>query len=227
MEQAPENQTPGGPAGRRKRPPAWAIWLITFAISLGVGLVFDHLTSEKILNGAVQAQGEWIAAVESTSPIAVATAYWENLQTAANGRPPGEPRYDFEETRGAGVWTPIVALYSTGESLVRTGGLTALLQLALGALAVAVYNHNRTRGRSIFYDEMMTNILLGPLAIILAASAIGLALWLIMLAALYTLSGITQLAASLAGVCGVGGFCWYCAQKLAEKRVETILTPKF
>ena len=222
MEQAPGEQT-----SRRKRPPAWVIWLTGFAVSLAVGLVFDHLTKKAVLDGAVRAQGRWIAAAESTSPVAVAGAYWENLQTAWRGRSPGEISYDFDGSRGAGLWSPVVALFSTGASLYETGGLTALLQLVLGALGVAAYNHSKSRGQSIFFEDLFANLLLGPVVIVLAASVIGFALWAIMLGALYTLSWITQLAASLTGVCSVGGFCWYCVRKLGEKRAETILTPKF
>lgn len=224
MEQAPEDSGPD--TGRRKRPPAWVIWLASFGVSLGVGLVFDHLTNKTILARAVQAQCDWIKAAESTSPVAVAVTYWEELQQAAQGRPLNETRYDFDESRGAGLWSPVAALFSTAARVYETGGLAALLQLALGALAVAVYNHRNSRGRTVFFDELITNLLLGPVAIILAASVIGFALWALMLGAFYALSWVTQVAAALAGSCSVGGFCWYCVRKLGEKQVETALTPK-
>jgi hypothetical protein len=211
----------------RKRPPEWAVWLIGFAISLAVGLVFDHLTNKDILDRIENAQRGWIKAAEATTPFTVADTYWKDLQEAWRGRPLDQPAYDFDDARGAGIWSPFVALVSTGESAVRAGGLTALLQLALGALGIATFNYTKSQGRSIFFEDPYMNILLGPVAIIAAASVIGLALWLVMWAALHTLGNFITVASSLCGTCGVAGFCSYCGKKLAEKHVEHALTPKF
>jgi hypothetical protein len=199
-------------ASGRKRPPEWAIWLIGFAISLAIGLVFDHLTNKTVLARIENAQIGWIAAAETTTPFGVADAYWKNLQEAA---------------KGSMFWSPVLALASTAETLARSGGLIGLLELALGALGVATYNYRKSSGRSIFFEDGIANILLGPVAIIAAASVIGLALWLIMWAALHTLGNFITVASSLCGGCSVLGFCSYCVKKLAEKHTEELLTPKF
>jgi hypothetical protein len=194
------------------------IWAIGFVISLAVGWMIERVTDAEFLEGAREAQADWIAAVSQTSPIAVAGTYIDELSKAA-----GNSSNNYS---GAGIASPLIALASTVSQFFAAGGLATVVQLGLGALAVALYNFRRTKGVGVFFDHFPVNLALGPVAIVLAASLIGLIMQIAMLGALYALSWITGLAAAAAGATGVVGFCWYCLSKLGEKTVEHVATPR-
>jgi hypothetical protein len=110
-------------------------------------------------------------------------------------------------------------------ALIADGGLVGLIQLGLGALAVAVGLHQLKRAGDA---EVAPPVLVvgWPVAVIFAASVIAVALKFLMTGALFALSWITELAASAAGAGGIVGFSWYCTQKLGEKGAEHALTPR-
>jgi hypothetical protein len=210
-------------AKKKSWPRRIAIFVIGFVISLAIGWAIERVTDPEFLEGAKQAQADWIAAVSETSPITVATTYWSELQGAFTGEAKGGS-WAGTAGKGQGLASPIIALVVTGLRFFYQGGTATLVLLGLGALAIAVMNL-KARG-SIFFDEFATNLLWGPIAVILTASGLGLILQGVMLGALYALSWITGLAAAAAGATGVAGFCWFCVTKLTEKSVEHIATPK-
>ncbi len=204
------------------------VFIAGFFMSLAIGWLVEHVTDREFLEGAKEAQDGWITAVSETSPIAVGTTYVDELQAAFSGHRTDKNSYTFngDMSGGQGIASPLVALVITATSFFALGGVSAIVQLVLGALAVAVFNFVRTKGENIFFDELWTNLFLGPVLIIIAASLIGLILQGAMLGSLYALSWVTGLAAAAAGATGVVGFCWFCLTKLGEKGVEHVATPK-
>jgi hypothetical protein len=222
-EQPPAPQDGGG----RKRPHPLIVFVIGFAISLVVGWVFQQITNPETLAGAKAAQDSWRVAVETSQPFAVVSQYWDDVQMIWNGAPPDPDSYSLSNSGGGGIATPAVALAITGTRLFEAGGMWALINLALAALAIAVYNYRRTKGLSIFFDDYVGNILAGPFLLIGVSSVIALVLQIVMGAALAVLGWMTDLAAVAAGATGIAGFCWYCFTELGKKGVEHAVTPKF
>lgn len=204
------------------------VFIAGFFMSLAIGWLIENVTDREFLEGAKQAQDGWIKAVSETSPIAVGSTYMDELGAAFSGHHTNPASYTFDSdmSGGQGIASPVVALVITATRFLSEGGITAIVQLILGALAVAAFNFQRTEGKGIFFDELWTNLFLGPVAIVLLASLIGLILQGLMLGSLYALSWVTGLAAAAAGATGVVGFCWFCLTKLGEKGVEHVATPK-
>ena len=101
------------------------------------------------------------------------------------------------------------------------------MQLALGALAFAVFNFWRTKGDTIFIGRFLADAhRLRPLAVIALASIIGLALWAIMLGALNALSWITGLAATAPARPASSASAWVCITELTKKGAEHVITPE-
>jgi hypothetical protein len=199
--------------------------LVGLVITLVVGAVAERVTSPEWLASAKDAQAQWIGAVAETSPISVATTFGDELQSALSGDTTkgwsgaGAPD-------GRGLQSPFYALVFTAARLWDAAGVTALVQLALGALAFAVFNFWRTKGETIFIGDFWLTLILAPLAIIALASLIGMVLWGLMIGSLYALSWVTGLAATAAGATGVAGFAWLCFTELTKKGAEHIITPK-
>jgi hypothetical protein len=213
----------------KRKPNNIIVFIAGFFMSLAIGWAIENVTDREFLESATEAQSGWIEAVSQTSPIAVAGTYWEELEAAMTGHRGGYSGlapFDSDMSGSQGIASPVYALVITATRFFADGGISALVQLALGALAVAVFNFRRTKGEGIFFDHLATNIILGPVAIVACASIIGLVLQGVMLGALYALSWVTGLAAAAAGATGVVGFCWYCVTKLGEKGVEHVATPK-
>jgi hypothetical protein len=222
-------QPPGEQPAPKRRFNKIVVFIAGFFMSLAIGWAIEHITDREFLESATEAQSGWIEAVSHTSPIAVGGTYWEELQAAMTGHRggySGTATFDGSMSGSQGIASPVYALVITAAHFFAGGGISALIQLALGALAVAVFNLRRTKGEGVFFDNLATNIVLGPVAIVACASIIGLVLQGVMLGALYALSWITGLAAAAAGATGVVGFCWYCVTKLGEKGVEHVATPK-
>lgn len=205
------------------------VFIAGFFMSLAIGWAVENVTDREFLESATEAQAGWIEAVSNTSPIAVAGTFWDELQAAMTGHRgaySGLTNFDSDMSGSQGIASPVYALVITATRFLAEGGISALVQLVLGALALAVFNFQRTKGEGIFFDNFALNIVLGPIAIVVLASLIGLVLQGIMLGALYALSWVTGLAAAAAGATGVVGFCWFCITKLGEKGVEHVATPK-
>lgn len=200
--------------------------LIGLVISLAVGAIAERVTDAEWLAQARQVQDGWIEAVAKTSPINVATTFWVELQGAISGDVTRGAWSAMDSPDGHGISSPAYALIFTALKLWETSGLTALIQLILGALAFAAFNLHRTKGETMFLGDFWMTLIFAPLAIILAASLIGLVLWLVMVGALYALSWVTGLAATAAGATGVVGFCWLCITELTKKGAEHVITPK-
>lgn len=199
--------------------------LVGLVITLIVGAVAERVTSPEWLASAKEAQADWIDAVANTSPISVATIFGDELQSALSGdATKGWSGVGAPE--GRGLQSPFYALAFTAARLSDSAGVTALVQLALGALAFAVFNFWRTRGETIFIGDFWLTLILAPLGIIALASLIGMVLWGLMIGALYALSWATGLAATAAGATGVAGFAWFCFTELTKKGAEHIITPK-
>lgn len=201
------------------------VFIVGFAISLAIGAAVERITEQEFLETAEAAQAEWIEAVSKTSPIGVAQTFWTEISGAFTGDS-SSGAWSASGGKGHGIASPLVALAMTVWRLAYTSGLFGIIQLALAALAIAVFNYRRSHGDTILFDEYLTNLIGGPVAIVATASVIGLVLWGVMLGALYALSWITGLAAAAAGATGVVGFCWFCLTKLGEKGAEHIVTPK-
>jgi hypothetical protein len=200
-------------------PPKRARWgklrvlVAAFLISLTFGWIFERITDPETLAGAHRAQTGWIASAEAAQPLALGSLYLSELSR-------------HNTTERGGIAALPLAFLTTCRGLFRDGRLWSLTLVFLAGLSLALYNAHRSQGRTFFYDNLMANLLGGPVVIIALASLISLGIWGLMLAALYLLSGITQFAAASAGATGVAGFCWYCFAKLAEKGAETAITPR-
>ena len=212
-----------------KRKTSWtrriANILVGLAISLIIGAVLERVTDKAWLAEAKAAQDGWIAAVAETSPVGVAAIYWDELSAAWDD---GQADSDiFLGVRPkVGLFSPLVALGFTVARFFYAGGVTAIVQIVIGMLAVAVINFIMSDGERVSFDDLSLNALFGPLAVIAAASLIGMALWAVMLGALVCMSWVTGLAAAAAGASGIAGFCYLCITKLGEKGAEHAMTPK-
>jgi hypothetical protein len=200
--------------------------LVGLAISLVVGKIVETVSDREWLESATEVQSAWMEAVAQTSPVGVATAYWDELSAAF-----GDHQVDSDFLMGvrpssAGIMSPLMALFYTAGRFFDSGGITAIIQLALGALALAVMNFVRRNGQSIFFDDFLLNLFALPALVILFASLIGMVLWGVMMGALTALSWVTSLAAAAAGATGIVGFCWLCLTKLGEKGAEHVMTPR-
>ena len=200
--------------------------LVGLIVTLVVGAVAEHVTDKEWLANAKAAQDQWVAAVQHTSPINVATLYGSELQAAVSGNIMGGNLSGIGAPDGRGIQSPVYALVYTAVRLWDVSGITALVQLCLGALAFAAFNFWRTKGDTLFMGDFWLTLIIAPIAIVALASLIGLVLWGIMIGALYALSWVTGLAATAAGATGVVGFCWLCVTELTKKGTEHIITPE-
>ncbi|HEX4998149.1 MAG TPA: hypothetical protein VFY29_07990 [Terriglobia bacterium] len=207
---------------KKKRLHSRIISYITgFAISLAIGAVVEHAADREFLESAREHQQHWIDVVREISPTSLASTYWMEIKGA----------YTHDKSEGSWLaraktnWiaAPVAALVMTAIRLYESNGPLVFFQIAMGALALAVVNY-RWSG-SILFDQPYTNMLVLPIGTVVAASLLGLALWGFMIGSLTFLSRITGLAATAAGMTGVGGFCWYCIAKLGERGVEHMMTP--
>ncbi len=199
--------------------------LIGLVVTLIVGAVAERVTDKEWLASAKTAQDEWVAAVQHTSPISVATMFSSELQASFSGTVKDGALSGIGAAGGRGIQSPVYALIFTAARLWDVSGITAMVQLGLGALAFAVFNFWRTKGETIFIGDFWLTLIIAPIAIVALASLIGLVLWGIMIGALYALSWTTGLAATAAGATGVVGFCWLCVTELTKKGAEHIITP--
>lgn len=221
-------QASGEAAPKRKR---WHLrvlfFFVAFFISIAIGKAFELASDPDMLAEAKVAQQEWMQTVQGTSPIAVASTYWVELNGAWWGESSEGAWSAFEANgKGKGIVTPVYALVITGARFFYEGGIPIVIQLLLGALGVAVLNFLRSNGQTILFDNELTTLLFGPIAVILAASLIGMALWLLMQGGLYLLGWATDFAAWAVGATGIAGFCLFCFGELGKKGAEHLLTPK-
>jgi hypothetical protein len=199
-----------------------AVLLVGLFVSLLAGKLIESISDREWLEEAEAAQKEWIIAVGETSPVGIAAIFWDEISAILGD---GQSEEGWRPT-SAGVASPMVALWHTVERIIDSGGIITMIQLGLGALALAVINFLNSSGKSILFNEGYANLLGIPLGVIFFASLIGGALWLVLMGALYLLSWVTSLAVWAAGATGIVGFCWLCVTKLAEKGVEHVATPK-
>jgi len=199
--------------------------LVGLVISLIIGAIIERITDKEWLAEAEAAQAGWIDAVAQTSPVGVAAIYWDELSAAW-----GDGQADSDIFLGVrpkvGLFSPVVAFGFTLARFFYSGGITAIVQIVIGMLAVAVINFVVSDGEHVSFDDLTLNAFFGPLATIAAASLIGMALWAVMMGSLYALSWVTGLAAAAAGATGIAGFCYLCITKLGEKGAEHVMTPK-
>jgi hypothetical protein len=200
--------------------------LIGLVVTLIVGAVAEQVTDKEWLANAKSAQDQWVTAVQHTSPINVATTFGSELQAAVSGSLKDGALSGIGAPDGRGIQSPVYALLYTAVRLWDASGITALIQLGLGALAFAVFNFWRTKGETLMMGDFWLTLIIAPIAIVALASLIGLVLWGIMIGALYALSWVTGLAATAAGATGVVGFCWLCVTELTKKGAEHIITPE-
>ena len=215
-------------APKRKRwPMRLLFFFLAFFISIAIGKAFEMASDAELLAEARVAQQEWIKTVSGTSPVAVASTYWSELNGAWWGESRDGAWSAFEANgKGKGMVTPVYALIMTGARFFYEGGIPIIIQLVLGALGVAVFNFLRSRGQTILFDNELTTLLFGPIAVILAASVIGMVLWALMQGGLYLLGWATDFAAWAVGATGIVGFCAFCFGELGKKGVEHVLTSK-
>jgi hypothetical protein len=202
--------------------------LIGLAVSLVAGAIIERVSDAEWLAGAEEAQKQWIDAVANTSPIGVATLYWNEVSGAYSGDVSGG---SWTAAAGVDNWllAPLLAFVLTVWRSFEEGGVTILVQIGMGALAVGVFNLVRSKRETFLFDpDLFTfqNVIFLPVAIMVSASLIGMVLWVVMMGALYALSWITGLAATAAAATGIVGFCYLCVTKLAEKGIEHVATPK-
>jgi len=218
-----DNSNKASFAGLRRRVISIVVGLI---VTLVVGAIAERVTSAEWLAEAKQAQGEWVQAVANTSPINVATTFGVELQSSLSGETSNGGWSGFGAPEGRGLQSPFYALVFTAARLWESSGIAALVQLALGALAFAVFNFWRTKGDTVFMGDFWLSLIVWPVAVVALASVIGVVLWGIMMGALYALGWVTGLAATAAGATGVAGFCWLCITELTKKGAEHVITPK-
>jgi hypothetical protein len=221
-------ETSGEAAPKKTRWPLRILFFfIAFFISIAIGKAFEMASDPGTLASAKDAQTQWLQTVQGTSPIAVASTYWLELKGAWTGDYSEGAWSAFEANgKGKGIATPVYALIITGARFFYEGGIPIIIQLVLGALGVAVFNFIRTGGQTILFENELTTLLFGPIAVILSASVIGMVLWALMTGGLYLLGWATDFAAWAVGATGIAGFCVFCFGELGKKGVEHIITPK-
>jgi hypothetical protein len=202
--------------------------LIGLAVSLVAGAIIERVSDAEWLAGAKEAQAQWMDAVANTSPIGVAAMYWTEVSGAYSGDVSGG---SWTAAAGVDNWllAPLLAFVLTIWRSFDEGGVTILVQIGMGALAVGVFNLARSKRETFLFDpDLFTfqNVIFLPVAIMICASLIGMILWAVMMGALYALSWVTGLAATAAAATGIVGFCYLCVTKLAEKGIEHVATPK-
>lgn len=202
--------------------------LVGLAISLVAGAIIERVSDAEWLAAAKDAQAQWIDAVANTSPIGVAALYCTEVSGAYSGDVSGG---SWTAAAGVDNWlfAPLLAFVMTVWRSFDDGGVTILLQIGMGALAVGAFNFLRSNRETLLFDpDLVTfqNVIFLPVAIMICASLIGMILWVVMMGALYALSWITGLAATAAAATGIVGFCYLCVAKLAEKGIEHAATPK-
>lgn len=210
------------------------MFVAAFAVSLAVGRAFEFAADSQTLAAALRVQRGWISALSEMAPWEVVKTYNANLSEIAEWSreevwtDDAGVVHSRDRNLGAAVLLlPLLALGQTILALAGAGGVAGLVQIAMAAGALALINLHWTKGRSVFFPAHgVVNAVGVPLAIILGAGLLAVALKAAMIAALGALSWATALAATAAGATGVAGFSWYCLQKLGEKGAEHALTSK-
>jgi hypothetical protein len=178
--------------------------LISLGVFVVVGWIFEHIAHREVFEAALTIQRHWLTVVSAMSPLELAATFPAEISEAwRQAHFTGTPS-DF----GQLYTLPSKALFGIVAKLWHSSAWFTLLQLVLGAVAVATFNMNSSKGKHIFFHDahatyaesnFLLNRIFGPLAVIGAASVIALILQIVMFAVLYALSWITGLAATAAG----------------------------
>jgi hypothetical protein len=196
-------------------------------LCLLVGWLADLLVSPVEIAKAQQVQQNWIDAVSNTSTLSLAETFWRETVAVASGAPINPDYPDPMRADGNVLLAPLFGLGATLGSYFNGGGLTAIIQLGLGALCIATINYVSSSRRSIFYTHPFANIALLPIMVVLAASLIGLVLQWLMIGALNLFGGITSFAAYAMGAGGILATAWVCCVKLGGDRLQDAITKAF
>ena len=95
-------------------------FFIAFFISIAIGKAFEMASDPELLTEARTAQQQWIKTVSGTSPVAVASTYWTELNGAWWGESSDGAWSAFEANgKGKGIVTPVYALVMTGVRFFR------------------------------------------------------------------------------------------------------------
>jgi hypothetical protein len=195
-------------------------FVVAFAISLIVGRFVETVASKPVIDAALRAQTGWMEALSDFSPWGVAKLFGDKASADMMSRERqsylnAEGRIQYTNSSGGpqdGLAVPMKALLATVAALVAAGGVVGLVQIGMGVLAVWLVLDWLKRRRNVEITSGPLLFVGWPVAVILAASLIAVALKAVMVAALGALSWATGLAAGAAGATGVVGFCWYCLQ---------------
>jgi ABC-type multidrug transport system fused ATPase/permease subunit len=199
--------------------PAALLLVLLFAI----GWVADFLVSPVDLAKGHETQQAWIEAVTNTSTLAVADTFYQEFVAASGGEPTNPEYYDPNRGDGNVLAAPFIALVLTVTRFFALGGLSAIVQLALGALCVFTIIFVTSKRQRIVFEHLYANIFALPILIVLAASLIGLVLQYLMLGALNVASSVTSFAAYAMGAGGVITIGWTCCVKLAGNTLEDVI----
>ena len=246
------------------KPPArargFSTLLIGFVLSLLVSKGFEVVANTDAITQSAESaarvvvtellemQASWKSAVESSTPLALASTYWEDLwfiydYGPAATVPIGERSLDelgwprswlaehYQSPQGNKelyqiILTPFLALARTFLQLTDKGGWSFLwigLQLALGVpafmLAFAHLESTPTQTR-YFPEHLVAKIIVIPVGVVAASSVLALGLKYLMFGALAALGWFTSLSGLCCAAASAAGFCWWCSLKFAEYHVS-------
>jgi len=193
---------------------------LALVLLFAIGWVADFLISPAALVEGHAVQQAWIEAVTNTSTLAVADTFYQEAVAAAGGEPTNPEYYNPNRGDGNVLTAPFIALVLTVTRFFALGGLSAIVQLALGALCVFTVIFVTSGRKRIVFEHLYLNIFALPIFIVLAASLIGLVLQYLMLGALNVASSVTSFAAYAMGAGGVITIGWTCCVKLAGNALE-------
>jgi hypothetical protein len=196
---------------------------LAFVALFAIGWLADFLISPVALAEGHAAQLAWIDAVSNTSTLAVAETFYQEAVAAATGQPMDPDYYDPNRGDGNVLAAPFIAIVMTVTRFFALGGLSAIVQLALGALCVFTIIFLASKRQRIVFEHLYANIFMLPILVVFAASAIGLGLQLLMLGALNAMSGVTSFAAYAMGAGGMITIGWTCCVKFTGDRLEGVI----
>lgn len=263
----PENDKGPDQAGDTKPPASgFSKLFIGFVLSLFVSKAFEFVANTDVITQGVEAaaqvvvtelleiQKSWKSTVESSTPLALASTYWQDLLVISDYGPAavvpmGDRSYD--ELVGLRAWLaenyqspnsekelyqlilmPFLALVRSILQLTDGGGWSYLwvgLQLAMGVPGfMLVFNNlegSPTEPR-YFPEHIIGKIIIIPIGVVAVSSVLALGLKYVMLGALAGLGWFTNLSGLCCAAASVTGFCWWCSVKFAEYRLSGTIQSK-
>jgi hypothetical protein len=225
---------------KEKQPIRWSRkllhFLISAAIALVLGRVFEALLDRETVADLRVWQTEAYVAARSFSPWSLATLYECEIEKAASnlGRCSSEPApfgglepSDAPQPKppspysGSGILLPLMAFATLLERLIAQpsdfGSFFAIAQFSVGLLIVLWFGWGEKKSAPFYYFVL-------PLGTILAGCLVGWCTQMLMLAGLGLFGWLTSLAGLCCGGTGLGFVCYEFCVKAAELQTHHTVT---